>query len=279
MDEARLAVESGAVLVLVAEEAGELRPGGDVWVAGVKAGRITDIRFVGAESRSPNLVIRAVLDRAPARALRRDARATIEPSGLLAPFVVDIDPGGAGAPPYDFGDTLTARLSVTMREVEKFTDSLRIVADELRPIASRLAESLHEAEGPIAGLSRSGQEFREVLADFSELDRLNARSGALGKLLTDTALASRLRRTREQLSVLESRASERLRVRLGSRFETLAASLESLQDHLSAARGSAGRALHDREIENQVRLFRARADTVRAELASTPFRWLRVRLF
>ena len=55
--------------------------------------------------------------------------------------------------------------------------------------------------------------------------------------------------------------------------------LASLDQHLSSARGTAGRAIHDREIQNQVGLFRARADSARAELARRPFRWLRVRLF
>jgi ABC-type transporter Mla subunit MlaD len=280
MDETRRAVESGATLVLVAQEASELRPGAAVWVAGKHAGEVAEIRFLERGGpASPNLLVRTELTREAARVLRRDARATIRPSGLLAPFVVSLEPGSAGQPAYSYDDTLQASLSLTMRDLASLGDSLRGVVAELRPLAARLRKDA-AAGGSLAALSRSKGAFAELRANLSALEELAAEPGSLGLLMADTSLATGLRRSSERLQAVAVEASGReAPKRLGTALRALAESLASLDRHLSSARGTAGRAIHDREIQNQVRLFRARADSARAELARRPFRWLRVRLF
>jgi len=281
MDETRRAVESGATLVLVAQEAGELRPGAAVWVAGKHAGKVAEIRFIeGGGPGSPNLLVRTVLTREAAGVLRRDARATIQPSGLLAPFVVSLEPGSGGQPAYSYDDTLQANLSLTMRDVAAFGDSLRRVVAELRPLATRLRKDAAVGGGTLAALSRSKGVFTELRANLSAFEELAAEPGSLGLLMADTSLATGLRRASERLQAVALQASVgEAPKRFGAAVRALAENLASLDRHLSSARGTAGRAIHDREIQNQIRLFRARADSARAELARRPFRWLRVQLF
>ncbi|MEE9578961.1 MAG: MlaD family protein [Gemmatimonadota bacterium] len=281
MDETRRAVESGATLVLVAQEAGELRPGAAVWVAGKHAGKVAEIRFIeGGGPGSPNLLVRTVLTREAAGVLRRDARATIQPSGLLAPFVVSLEPGSGGQPAYSYDDTLQANLSLTMRDVAAFGDSLRRVVAELRPLATRLRKDAAVGGGTLAALSRSKGVFTELRANLSAFEELAAEPGSLGLLMADTSLATGLRRASERLQAVALQASVgEAPKRFGAAVRALAENLASLDQHLSSARGTAGRAIHDREIQNQIRLFRARADSARAELARRPFRWLRVQLF
>ena len=281
MDETRRAVESGATLVLVAQEAGELRSGAAVWVAGKHAGKVAEIRFIeGGGPGSPNLLVRTVLTREAAGVLRRDARATIQPSGLLAPFVVSLEPGSGGQPAYSYDDTLQANLSLTMRDVAAFGDSLRRVVAELRPLATRLRKDAAVGGGTLAALSRSKGVFTELRANLSAFEELAAEPGSLGLLMADTSLATGLRRASERLQAVALQASVgEAPKRFGAAVRALAENLASLDQHLSSARGTAGRAIHDREIQNQIRLFRARADSARAELARRPFRWLRVQLF
>jgi len=281
MDETRRAVESGATLVLVAQEAGELRSGAAVWVAGKHAGKVAEIRFIeGGGPGSPNLLVRTVLTREAAGVLRRDARATIQPSGLLAPFVVSLEPGSGGQPAYSYDDTLQANLSLTMRDVAAFGDSLRRVVAELRPLATRLRKDAAVGGGTLAALSRSKGVFTELRANLSAFEELAAEPGSLGLLMADTSLATGLRRASERLQAVALQASVgEAPKRFGAAVRALAENLASLDRHLSSARGTAGRAIHDREIQNQIRLFRARADSARAELARRPFRWLRVQLF
>ena len=279
MDETRLAMESGATLMLVAQEAGELRTGGSVWVAGKQAGKVTDIRFVeGRAARDPGLEIRTTLTREAAAALRRDASAKIQPSGLLAPFVVSIDPGTAAQAPYDFRDTLRAEVSIALGAIAVLGDSLGRVVDELKPVARRLREELRDGEGTLRAISEQPLRFAGLRADLAALRSTLEAPSSIGQLASDPTLAASLRRSRERLERLAEGASAN-RGGVGTSFESLAANLRALQNRLEAARGSAGRALHDREIQNQARLFRARADSVRLELARRPFSWLRIRLF
>jgi ABC-type transporter Mla subunit MlaD len=281
MDEARLAVESGAKLMLVAQEAGELRLGGSVWVAGKQAGKVTGIRFVeGREASAPNLEIRTILSREAAAVLRRDASATIEPSGLLAPFVVSLDPGSSGQAPYDFSDTLQADVSVAIGAIAAFGDSLSRVLEELKPVVTRLRQDIRAGSGTLEAFSGRGGQFSDLQAQLAGFRSTLATPGSIERLVSDTTLAASLRRSGDRLERLAERASaERPGRGVGASMRSLAESLQALHGRLETARGSAGRALHDREIQDQARLFRARVDTVRVELARQPFSWLRIRLF
>ena len=71
-----------------------------------------------------------------------------------------------------------------------------------------------------------------------------------------------------------------------SSFSSIALALEELRGrtarldaHLQAARGTAGRLLYDGELQIQMERTRAQSDSLRLELATDPFRWLRFRLF
>ena len=167
-----------------------------------------------------------------------------------------------------------------MRSVAAFGDSLRGVVAELKLVAARLKEDATVGGGTLAALSRSRGVFEELEANLSALEDLGTEPGSLGLLMADTSLAAGLRRSSERLQTVAREASGRDgRKRFAAAARALTDILASLDQHLSSARGTAGRALHDREIQKQVGLFRARADSARAELARRPFRWLRVRLF
>jgi len=282
MDEARLAIESGATLMLVAQEAGDLRPGADVWLAGVQAGVVTEIRFLeDAPHESPHLAIRAVLSREAARALRRDAGATIQPSGLLAPFVVDLTAGRGGQPPYDFADTLRAEISVTTRAIVALGDSLRRVLKELQPIVDRLKRDVRAGGGTLAELTTRPAPFFALREDLARLRSLTSHPGSLERLARDTALVAALRRSSDRLEMVAERSvsgrDSRERVRRSLR--SLSENVDALGRRLAAARGTAGRAAHDTELDLQLHLLRARLDTVKSELARNPLAWLRFRLF
>ncbi len=281
MDEARLAVERGATLMLVAHEAGELRLGGAVWVAGKQAGKVTEIRFVeGREADAPSLEIRTTLTREAAAALRRDASAKIEPAGLLAPFVVNLNPGSSGEAPYDFRDTLRAEVAVALGSIATFGDSLGRVLEEMKPVVSRLREEMHHGSGTLSAFSDQGGELADLRAVLADLRSTLEGPGSIERVVSDSALSGSLRRSGNRLRTLAEQVAAAPPGRgVGASIQSLAENLRSLRARLDAAQGTAGRALHDREIQNQARLFRARLDTVRVELARRPFSWLRLRLF
>lgn len=282
MDEARLAIESGATLMLVAREAGDLRPGADVWLAGVQAGVVTEIRFIeDASHESPHLTIRAVLSREAARALRRDAAATILPSGLLAPFVVDLAPGEGGQPPYDFADTLQAEISVTTRTIVALGDSLRRVLEEIEPVVDRLRSDVGAGGGTLAQFAARPAAFVALRDDLARLRSLTSHPGSLERLARDTALAAAVRRSWDRLEMVAERSvsGRDSRERARRSLRSLSENANALGRRLAAAQGTAGRAAHDTELDLQARLLRARLETVKSELARNPLAWLRFRLF
>lgn len=275
-------LSEGPRVVVVASEARDLRPGADVWIAGVPAGRVTRVGFqTPDESHAGRVVVRAVLHEDARSLLRRDAGAVIRSSALLAPAVLDLRPGDAPEPLAP-GDTIAAEAPLTSEDVLARMEDLRQRLERLGPEARRLGARLARGPGTLASLRRDPslvRELRGAAADFRSLGRAE---GTLERVAGDTALAARVRRIRSRLrsaggedgsspeadwSVLAGDLA-RLRVRI----DTLAARVD-------AGRGSAGRFLTDRELVESLRRVRARVDSVRTDLFAHPFRWLRFRIF
>jgi phospholipid/cholesterol/gamma-HCH transport system substrate-binding protein len=280
-------ITEGPRITVAAEEARDLEPGSGVWVAGVPAGRVTAVRFrEPGPDRARPVMIRAVLRESAAGMLRADASASIRASALLAPSVVDIDPGSDEAPRFDFTDTLVAVRQVGQAEIQARADSVVQRLRELEPLARRLGERLTDGPGTLAMLARDSL-LRERLARASEsAARLmeEAPEGSAARLAADTALAATLRRSMERLREMApsggpAREGAAPDSALAAELAELSGRLERLRTRLETGRGTWGRVLHDRALDRERRLLEARMDSVRTEILSDPFRWIRFRLF
>lgn len=276
-------ITEGPELTVTADEARDLEPGSAVWVAGVPAGRITSVRFrrAGPQGRQP-VVVRAVLRQDAAGILRADASAQIRASALLAPAVLALDPGRAPAP-YDPVDTLRADPGPDRAEIRAQADSLAGALEGLVPLADSLRDRLEEGPGTLAAL-RGDDALRADLRRAGERGLALARDasdGSAAKLARDTAARAALARTVDVLRGLAERGrageagADSLARRLGATLDRL----DRLGRHLDAGRGTAGRLLRDRALERERGRFRAKMDSLRAELLADPLMWLRFRLF
>lgn len=275
-------ISEGPRLIVTVEEARDLEPGSGVWVAGVPAGRVTAIRFREPSARGPRpVVIRAMLRESAAGMLRADATATIRASALLAPAVVDIRPGTDEAAPYDFADTLVAERQVGQEEIEARADSLLRRLRGVEPLAARMQERLREGPGTYARLAADTALRARLSRASAAATRIMERGpeGSAARLAADTALASTLRRALERIREAAPEGRAGPDPALAAEMEELSRRLERLRARLAAGRGSWGRVLHDRALERERRLLEARVDSVRAEILSDPFRWIRFRLF
>lgn len=291
LDALRREVSEGPRLVVTTEEARDLAVGSEVWVAGVPAGRVTDLRFRPPGARGGRVLVDAVLEPGAAEELRADASATIRASALLAPAVLSVEPGHSAEAPYDFGDTLAARPEATPREVMARADSLLARLGALRPRGRELARRLEEGPGTLASLRRHPDVLRRLSHDARRAGALAsaARGGTATRLLEDTELLERARRVTLGLRALQAgprRPDARSGEGAAGRARELAAVLDSLdgraralEEGLAAGRGTAGRALHDRAIERELGLMRARVDSLRSALLADPLRWIRFRIF
>src|SRR5919199_204183 len=121
-----------------------LMRGSEVWIAGERVGRVTDIRFLppSVAGTAPLLVEMDVLERHH-QAIRRDSRAQIGSAGkLIGPPVVSITPGTPGARAVAAGDTLRSRPQA-----------------DLDRIRARFADAAHEVPAVMADVKRLSRQL------------------------------------------------------------------------------------------------------------------------
>lgn len=276
--------ERGPELVVLVSDASGLEPGANVWIAGIPSGRVTGVRLRPLTfPPDRRVVVHARLVEGAARFLRAGTTARVRAPLPLEPPVLALAPGPPGAPPLDLSDTLSATPQISVEDVMALADSARRDLDSLRATRERLAEHLETSPGLLgvirrdptlrAQLERSLAGLRDlsdaVLANRDLRDFLQADAG--GSLRTSmtrlSAAGDSLARRRPALEAVDAELS------------ALRSRLDNMDRRLASGRGSAGRFLHDGELEEQLRLLRHRLQETRAHLMEDPLSWLRIRLF
>ena len=270
-----------------------LGPGSAVWVAGRSVGRVRSISFQapGTErSAAPferRVVIEAVIDRVAEPILRADATADVRPSGLMAPFVLAVNPGTSSAPPWNYSDTLRASgppiepgtVLVLADSLVRAVRTLEVDASAARAALGSDRGSLarfREDPGTLAGLRRS-------LDALAELVQRDVRRSSLVRLATDTLVSAAAQRVQERLAAWET--SPQLANGAGEVEATLEAldaamsRVAAIVERIERGEGTAGRALVDGEIRRQLDALRTAAAELAEELGYDPTRWLRIRVF
>lgn len=272
----------GPTLVVTTGEARGLLPGAEVWVAGVSAGRVATIRFRDPGGPAERRVeIEAVLRRRAPVYLREDATARVTPSALLAPVVLALEPGTAGRPRLR-RDTLQAESGVDPDTLAARLAAARAAADSFATRRRRLRDELRGGRGTLAALARDPQPVERLADGLRRLRALlRGEGGSLRRLAADPGLRTGRQRIRHHLADVEasSRARAASMARVRAALARLGDRVGRVQAGLAAGRGTAGRAVSDRELQDQLRRLQASVDSARAELTADPLRWLRFRLF
>jgi hypothetical protein len=286
IDTALRATSEGQRITVIAPSATGLAPGSEVWVAGRPVGRVLAVRLRPREGEGDNVVITAVLQRSAEAVLRADASAEVRASDLLEPVVVAIDPGVHREQAWRFGDTLRGPMrSIDRDTLLAYARTLLDAGRELAAESRRVRDVLEGGGGSltpllerpelVGGLSAALERLRTATASFPE--------SSVGRLLRDTTVSEAFRRMQSRLETWraspERAGAERaLRDAVASLdgFETR---LARMMLDLESGFGTAGRALADGELADQVAALRAQLDTLTDELMRDPSRWLRVRIF
>jgi phospholipid/cholesterol/gamma-HCH transport system substrate-binding protein len=249
-------------------EAGGLRVGGGVMVAGQLAGNIKEIDFLPVDNdtlRNIHLVV--TIDQKLQEQVRGDSRARVKTMGLLGEKIIDIAPGTPRAMPLQDGDTLRVQASLDYEEI--LTKAASAVDDVvgLTKDMKLLTASLVSGKGTVgqlltnpalynqleSTLGRTNallfrvQNSRGTLARFLDDPRLydemvgaiggvdsmlvamRSRNGSIGRLLTDTTLYT------QGVSTMQHMAA-------------IAANADTLMKGIAAGRGMAGKMLTDDEL-------------------------------
>lgn len=273
-----------ADLVVTAPRARDLAPGADVWVAGIRSGRVRSIRFRPPDGAGdPRVVIHLTLTEDAARHVRDGAEAWIQPASLLSPPVLAIGPGPPGAPPFDFDDTLRVAEQTTVRELMARAGTARRLLDTLHAAGQRLSHQLREGDGTLGRLRRDTALRRTLHRDLREIRRFatalrgNRGLAALRRAGGEDVLGGLVASGRWLSDALDARGEAT--VGLDEALASLAGRARRLDSLTALGRGTAGRLRADGELRAQLRTLAEDAARTRAVLFADPFRWLRFRLF
>lgn len=285
LDTVRREFLEGPTLVVLADDIRGLAPGADVWVAGKPAGRVTAIRFIGLGETNPGRVaLRMVLLNDAAHALRRDARASIGSASLLASPVIKLSPGSPAEPPYDFSDTLEVTPVPDLRTFRALADTGRVAMQELAGQLSDLQGIMNRGNGTLPRMRRDpGLLARLTRRRGQATQFIEAWAGptGLGAFVRDSAARSGLRASGENLRQLAEDVTgfQPYRDDIPAARDDLQARMERLATRIGAAEGTLGRMATDDELGLQTARARLQLDSLLADLASHPLRYLHFRLF
>lgn len=286
IDAALRATSEGQRITVLAPSATGLAPGSEVWVAGRPVGRVLAVRLRPREGEGENVLITAVLERSAEAVLRADASAEVRASDLLEPVVVAIDPGLDRERAWRFGDTLRGpHRSIDRDTLLAYARTLLDAGRDLAAESRRVRDILGRGGGSLTPLLERPELVGELT---SALDRLRTATGSfpessVGRLMRDTTVSRAFDRMQSRLEAWraspEREGAERgLRDALAS-LEAFQTRLARVTANLESGFGTAGRVLADGELSDQIAALRAQLDTLTAELARDPSRWLRVRVF
>lgn len=273
-----------ANVIAVFADAGRMRRGTPVRIAGRPTGRVKRIELLprGADTTA-RLVVTLEIDRRDVHQIRASSGVRLTSDGLLGgPAVIDILPGPAENPPIARNDTLYARrpgsldsVRVRAAKLKVSIDSLTVAAGTLADPTARLAERFDHLQDGVASvraeLAVLGTAFRQAGAGrllddatfLAALDRLTARIRDVSSAVAD----ARARHADAPTEIAEEIA------RIHSRADALSERADSLLALLDGP-GALTRLRGDSAISVAIRGFQAQLDSLIAEVRRRPLRFV-----
>ena len=289
-----------------------LKSGAVVRVAGVEVGKVTDVRFAGAEVE---IVMEVSEDMQPL--ITTDSEAAIGSLSLLGEPVIDIVPASTGTPLPAGAFIKPGRAEGQISEVAaSASDSLnqaklllqdirggkgsvgKLFTDEqlYREInefvgsAASVADHLRQGRGTVGRLVMDPTAYNQLNRSLTNLEsitrRINAGEGALGRLLRDEQMGKSLNSISSNMDALTGRLNRGegtagkllTNAELYDRFNRIAASLEQVSSRLTAGQGTAGQLLHDKQLYDNMNSAAGELRGLIAEIRKDPKKYLNVKV-
>lgn len=250
------------------KEAGGLRVGGSVMVAGQLAGSIKEIELLPVDmdtTRNVRLVVG--LDQKLQEQVRGDSRARVKTLGLLGDKIIDISPGTPRYSPLRSGDTLRVTEALDYDQIltkaASAVDDVVGLAHDMRS----LTKSLISGKGTLGQLLTNPALYNQLESTLGRTNALLARvqnsNGTLSRFLDDPRLYeemiaavggvdSMLVSMRSRNSTLGRLISDSTMysqaVSTMQSFTAIAANADTLVKNMAAGRGLLGKALTDDKL-------------------------------
>jgi phospholipid/cholesterol/gamma-HCH transport system substrate-binding protein len=253
------------------DNAGGLREGAPVRLAGVDIGNVTDIRIVEDKPMTPVEVTMKVNTRY-SRSLRKDSVTLLSTAGILGETFVDVDSATAKGPAATNGDTLPARDQPQIEDVVRASQSTLQNMDGLLKRVDRIMSFIESGQGSIGKVIYDPSLYNQLNATVTEfkglVDDIQKGKGSIGPLLTSDEAYKKVLATIDKLNVMvddlqqgKGTAGKLLKdPELFDNANKAIANVRQLTDDINAGKGAIGTMTHDQE-------FAARLKTLMSNLS------------
>ncbi|HYE13240.1 MAG TPA: MlaD family protein, partial [Pyrinomonadaceae bacterium] len=227
------------------QNADGLRRGSEVRLAGVRIGKVDDVRLLPPSDRETDPKVEATfsidseIDGRPATELiRTDSKARMgSPSILGTDKIINVNPGTAFGQPVKDGDVLaTDAEASTYQELAGSGNELMQQLNKLSAQFTDIAGKVNRGEGTIGRFINDEAFYNNLnttIRDVNDVVRqIESGQGSAGRFIQDPALYNNL--------------------------NNVSSSLQSIADDLRRGRGTAGRLLTDEALYNDMRTAVAR---------------------
>lgn len=222
-----------------------LRSNAEVQLAGISIGKVTDVRFLPADS--PNgerieatLSVTQTLDGKPISDLiRTDSTAQLVATSVLGnDKMINIVPGTVKGLPADNDTLLRSSTAISMNQLTSTGNDLLNQINKLAVPANEILTKANQGEGTLGRVINDESLYESLDGAVSEtkatmsrlqttINKINEGKGSAGKLVNDPALYDSLNKT--------------------------VAHLESISADIKAGKGSAGKFVNDDALYNETR--------------------------
>jgi len=251
------------ILKSYVDNAGGLRVGAPVRLAGVDIGNVTKIQIVRNKATTP-VEITMKVNTVYSFNLRKDSITLLSTAGILGETFVDVDSSAAKGPEAANGDILPSREQPQLEDVVRSSQS---TLQNMNSLINRLND--------IVGYIESGKgSIGKVIYDPGLYDRLNATvaefkglvddiqsgKGSLGPLLTSdeaykkaTGALDKLNAIIDDIQAGKGSAGKFLKdPELFDNTNKTIANIRQLTDDMNAGKGALGKFTHDQEFANKL---------------------------
>jgi phospholipid/cholesterol/gamma-HCH transport system substrate-binding protein len=241
------------------DNAGGLREGAPVRLAGVDIGNVTAIRIVRDKPTTPVEVTMNVNTKYKFN-LRKDSFTLLSTAGVLGETYVDIDSSAAKDPEVTDGDTLAAREQPDLQDVVRASQGTLQNMDALLKRLDSIVAFVESGKGSIGKVVYSPALYDQLSATVAEfkglMDQVQSGKGSLGPLLTSDeaykkamAAIDKINALADDLQQGKGTAGKLLKdTELYDNANKAMANVRQLSDDINTGKGALGKLTRDQEF-------------------------------
>ena len=245
------------------DNAGGLRVGAPVRLAGVDVGNVTVVRIVPDRPLTPVEIVMKVTTRYRS-ALRKDSVTSLATAGVLGETYIDIDSSHAKSQEVGNGDVLATRETPDIQDVVRASQGTLQNLDALLKRTDRILAFVESGQGSIGKLIYDPQlynRFAETVNEFKGIvDQIRNGEGSLGKLVSNDeaynkviAAIDKLNGMIDDLQQGKGTAGMFLKdPKLYNNANDTVANVKKLTDDINAGKGTLGKLAKDEALAKKL---------------------------